>query len=78
MHNNLEPSIYCRLHGTIKMSCYSISGSKFKIGKGQSERSVKYWIASVSADRKIEEEKTKNGWKRWMDEEENNKKRGRN
>jgi len=34
------------------MSCYSISGSEFKIGKGQSERSVKYWIAAASVERK--------------------------
>jgi len=46
------------LHDTTKISCYSISGSEFKIGKGQSERSVKkYWIATVSVERKIEEEK---------------------
>lgn len=54
---------------TTKMSCYSISGSEFKIGKGQSERSVKYWIGTVSVERKIEEEnrrKTdgKGGWLR--------------
>ena len=45
------------MHDITKMSCYSISESQFKIGKGQSERSVKYCIASVSVDRKIEEEK---------------------
>jgi len=45
------------LHDTTKMSCYSMSGSEFKIGKGQSERNVKYWIATVSVERKIEEEK---------------------
>jgi len=39
------------------MSSYSISGSEFKIGKGQSERSVKYWIGALSVERKIEEEK---------------------
>lgn len=41
----------------MKMSCYSASGSEFKIGNGQSERSVKYWIAAVSVERKIKEEK---------------------
>jgi hypothetical protein len=39
------------------MPCYSISGSEFKIGKGQSEKSVKYWIAAVSVESQIEEEK---------------------
>jgi len=39
------------------MLCFSVSGSEFKIGKGQPERSVKCWIAAVSVERKIEEEK---------------------
>ena len=67
------------LHDSTKMSCYSICGSEFKIGKGKSERSVKYWIAAVSVKKKQRKKKTKNRWKRWMDEkEENNEKRGRN
>jgi hypothetical protein len=58
MYNNLEQTTYLRDCMT-PQKCLVIlyRGWGFKIGKGQPEISVKYWIAAVSVESKIEEEK---------------------